>query len=193
LDAARKPPPNPTEVIVVDEDMAIDSDADQTILQNKLPADPSVLNNRKRVATENQKEIDNVDMVDKVAQTSADNDDERKPMPPMQTHSYNAYVTRRECVSFVDRPARKLFPSHTQLFNLIVNCLDQSDIALFLMISNLIRSYSQTCNDFVVAFNEEGPSFIHPDILKIFGNKKIGKTPAWTIAHCLECLPSTKK
>jgi len=29
--------------------------------------------------------------------------------------------------------------------------------------------------------------------LKLFGNKKIGKTPAWTIAHCLERLPSMMK
>ena len=68
------------------------------------------------------------------------------------------------------------------MFNLIANCLDQSDIPLFLMISNSIRTYSQTSNDFVVVFNDKGLSFIHPEILKIFGNKKIGKTPAWTIA-----------
>ena len=79
------------------------------------------------------------------------------------------------------------------MFNLIANCLDQSDIPSFLTISNSIRTYSQASNDFVVAFNDEGPSFIHPEILNIFGNKKIGKTPAWTIAHCLERLPSTKK
>jgi len=58
------------------------------------------------------------------------------------------------------------------MFNLIANYLDQSDIPFFLMISNSIRTYSQTSNDFVVAFNDEGPSFIHPDILNIFGTKK---------------------
>jgi len=45
------------------------------------------------------------------------------------------------------------------------------------MIANSIRTYSQSTNDFVVAFNDERPSFIHPEILKIFGSKKIGKTP----------------
>jgi len=124
-----------------------------------------------------------------------ENDDQTQPKPPIwiQTHPYNSYVTKCECMACVDQPARKLFPSHVQMFNLIANCLDQSDIPLFLTISNSIRTYSQTSNDFVVAFNDEGPSFIHPDILNIFGNKKIGKTPAWTIAHCLEHLPSTKK
>ena len=112
----------------------------------------------------------------------------------MWTHPYNSYVPRHKCMAYVDQPERKLFPSHVQMFNLIANCLDQSNIPLFLTISNSIRTYSQTSNDFVVAFNDEGPSFIHPEILKIFGNKKICKTPAWTIlAHCLECLPSTKK
>jgi len=96
-------------------------------------------------------------------------------------------------MAYVDQPARKLFPSHAQMFNLISDCLDQSDIPFFLTIANSIRTYSQATNDFVVAFNDEGPSFIHPEILKIFGNKKIGKTPAWTIAHCLDSLPSTKK
>jgi len=79
------------------------------------------------------------------------------------------------------------------MFNLISNCLDQSDISLFLTIANSIRTHSQATNDFVVAFNDKGPLFIHPEILKIFGNKQIDKTPAWTIAHCLEHLPSTKK
>jgi len=124
-----------------------------------------------------------------------DNDDESMPKPPirMKTHPFNSYVPRNECVAYVNCPTRKLFPSHAQIFNLIANCLDQSDIPLFLSLSNSIRTYSQSRNEFVVAFNEEGPLFIHPKIQNIFGKKKIGKTPALTIVHCLECLPTTKK
>jgi len=186
---------NNTEVVVVDEDMTIVNDTDPNIMQNKFPADHPVLQSRKRVATEDHKDIANVDITNKVARISMDNDDQTQPKPPiwMRTHPYKSYVPRRECVAYVDQPARKLFPSHVQMFNLISNCLDQSDILLFLTIFNSIRTYCQASNDFVVAFNDKGPSFIHPEILKIFGNKKIGKTPAWTVAHCLKCLPSTKK
>jgi len=95
----------------------------------------------------------------------------------MKTHPFNSYVPRNECVVYVDRPTRKLFPSHAQIFNLIANCQDQSDIPLFLSLSNSIRTYSQSRNELVVAFNEEGPSFIHPEIQNIFGKKKLEKHP----------------
>jgi len=76
---------------------------------------------------------------------------------------------QHECMAYVDKPAKKLFPSHTQMFNLVANCLDPSDILLFLA---SIRTYSH--------FNGEKPSFINPKILKLFGMQKIGKTCAWT-------------
>jgi len=77
----------------------------------------------------------------------------------------------------VDQP-KKLFTSHLQMFNLISNHLNPSDIPLFLALANSIRTYSQGISDFVVVFDDKGPSFIHP--------KKfvIGKTSARTIAHC---------
>jgi len=61
------------------------------------------------------------------------------------------------------------------MFNQISNCLDQSDIPLFFTNANSIRTYSQATSDFVVAFNDKGPSFIHPEILNIFGNKKLAR------------------
>jgi len=65
--AARKGPPNSTEVIMVDDEMTIETDTHPNIMQNKLPADSHVLQSRNRVATEDHKEIDKVDIADKVA------------------------------------------------------------------------------------------------------------------------------
>jgi len=58
---------NNMEVVVVDEDMTIVNDTDPNIIQNNLPADHPVLQSRKRVATEDHTEIDNVNITDKVA------------------------------------------------------------------------------------------------------------------------------
>jgi len=62
------------------------------------------LQSRKRAATDDHKEFVNVDMTDRLGRISMENDDETQPKPPvqMQTHPYNSYVVRCECVSFVD-------------------------------------------------------------------------------------------
>jgi len=118
---------NNMEVVVVDVDMTKANETDPNIIQNDLAAEHPVLQSRKRGATEDHTEIDNVNIVDKVARISTDNSDQSQPKAPiwMQTHPYNSYVSRYQCMAYVDRPARKLFPSHAQMFNWISNCLDQ--------------------------------------------------------------------
>jgi len=109
-----------------------------------------------------------------MAQISMENGDESQPQLPIQmrTNPFNSYVSWHECMAYVDRPPKRLFPSHMQMFNLIANCLDPSDIPLFLTLVNSIRTYSQAINTFVVAFNEEEPLFIHLKNLKLFETKK---------------------
>jgi len=66
LDAARKAPPNPTDIIILDEDMTIETDTDPNVLQKKFPTNSSVLQSRKRAATDDHKEFVNVNMMDRL-------------------------------------------------------------------------------------------------------------------------------
>jgi len=147
---------NNCNVVVLDNDMSIVNDTGTNTFLDGLSPEQQLLQNRKRAANEDNTGNDNSNIVDKVAWISIDNDDQSQPQQPIQmrTNPYNSYVSRHECMAYVDRPPRKSFPSHMQMFSLIANCLDQSDIPLFLTLANSIRTYSQAINDFVVAFNE---------------------------------------
>jgi len=109
-----------------------------------------------------------------------------------EKNPYILYVVQHECMTYVGRPTKKLFTSHLQMFNLIANHLNPSDIPLFLALANSIRTYSQGISDFVVVFNDEGPSFIHPQNFVIVWNSQDWKNICKDIAHCLEQLPSTR-
>jgi len=172
-------------VVALDDDMSLINHMDTNTIHNNLSLEHLLLQNRKRAAIEDDTGIDNSNIVEKVPLISMENGDQSQPQQPikMRTNPYNSYISWHECMAYVDRPPMKLFPSHMQMFNWIANGLDPSDIPMFLTLENSIRTYSQGINNVVVAFNNEGPSFIHQEILKLFRTKMIGKTPAWTIAH----------
>jgi len=171
------------------------NDMDTNSVQNDLPQENWLLKNRKRAT---------IKMMEKLLIPTLWKRCHKFLWKMVMTHNHSSnlygwelFLTIHMCHGM--NAWHMLIDQQGNYFQATCKCSIWLPIALIHQIFHVFnigkfyQDFISRIDDFVVAFNAKGPLFIHPETLKIFGTKNIGKTPAWTIAHCLEWLPSTRK